>query len=253
MNSAAQQRLRALYELDARQHIVRAAAPVLPPPPPWLHLVRTPRGNAWSLGAQVPEPLAVALQPMCAAEPPAAPPAAWPQQRDALLRACRQYEPHLIVVGGPAYRAASVVDVQADPDDHVGVDLQAATGEPAPCDAIAVHADNAEVLRAHMADWLPDAAAGVPLAAVLLDGHAVSVCASVRIAAGRHEAGVETLPSARGAGRARAAVTAWQRLVQQAGARPMYSTSWDNIASQRVAAACGFQQFAVDFSVRPAG
>jgi predicted GNAT family acetyltransferase len=60
---------------------------------------------------------------------------------------------------------------------------------------------------------------------------------------------VETLPRSRGRGHAANAVAAWANAVRKTGAVPLYSTSWDNVASQSVAAKLGLSPFGADFHV----
>jgi predicted GNAT family acetyltransferase len=109
---------------------------------------------------------------------------------------------------------------------------------------------NADLLRGGLEDWLPDVPHRQPLVAMLEDGHAVSVCASVRITARTHEAGVETLPGYRRRGHAMNAVAGWAREVRSRGISMIfYSTGWDNAASQQVAARLGLTVIGADFSV----
>jgi predicted GNAT family acetyltransferase len=61
----------------------------------------------------------------------------------------------------------------------------------------------------------------------------------VRITPLAHEAGVETVPLFRGRGYARAVVAAWSAAVRALGAEPLYSTTWQNMASRAVARALG--------------
>jgi hypothetical protein len=53
----------------------------------------------------------------------------------------------------------------------------------------------------------------------------------------------------RGHGHAATVVTAWAHAVTARGALPMYSTSSDNVASQRVAAKCGFTAYGSDYHI----
>lgn len=88
-----------------------------------------------------------------------------------------------------------------------------------------------------------------PFVAVIEDGRAVAVCASVRITRAAHEAGVETVPRYRGRGHAVDAVAGWAEAVAKLGAVALYSTSWDNVASRRLAARLGLQVIGVDFHI----
>jgi GNAT acetyltransferase len=115
--------------------------------------------------------------------------------------------------------------------------------------AIRVTSERAGVLSAGLEDWVPDILESPPLMAILDEGKAVSVCASVRITSKAHEAGVETLTSKRGMGYAADVVTGWANEVRSLGCTPLYSTSWKNLASQRVARKLGLRQFGVDFHV----
>lgn len=120
-----------------------------------------------------------------------------------------------------------------------------------PTDSRPVHVTdaNAEILGRFLSPWLPDVVTAQPLFALTVNGDAVAVCASVRITDAAHEAGVETVPEYRGRGYAGAVVSAWAAAVRRAGAEPLYSTSWQNVASQSVARMLGLRQFGVDLHI----
>jgi hypothetical protein len=116
-------------------------------------------------------------------------------------------------------------------------------------DAVHIHAGNADLLHGELHEWAPDAILGLPMMAVVVDGRAVSVCASVNASAAAHCAGVETAPGHRGKGLAGLAVRAWASEVQAIGARPYYGTTFNNLASQSVARRLGLDLVAAEFAV----
>jgi GNAT superfamily N-acetyltransferase len=116
--------------------------------------------------------------------------------------------------------------------------------------ATRITAANARLLSGGLDEWLPDVASGRPMCAALVDGRAVSVCASVKAVEGAHAAGVETLPAYRGRGLASESVAAWARVVLEEGATPFYATSFDNVASLGVARRLGMQLLGSEFSLK---
>jgi predicted GNAT family acetyltransferase len=79
------------------------------------------------------------------------------------------------------------------------------------------------------------------------DGQAVSVCFSARLTAEAAEAGLHTAPSARGRGYATAVTAGWALAIRKRGAIPLYSTAWDNLASQAVARRLGLTLYGADW------
>lgn len=108
---------------------------------------------------------------------------------------------------------------------------------------------NAELLTLHLSPWLPDVRLSQPLFVVTCDGHAVSVCGSVRQTHEAYEAGVETAAAYRRRGFAVPAVAAWACAVREIDRVPLYSTSWQNTASQAVARKLGLIQFGNDLHI----
>ncbi len=86
-------------------------------------------------------------------------------------------------------------------------------------------------------------------AAVIRDGQAVSICRSVRVSEQAEEAGLETLERYRGRGYGGLTVAAWAQTVRQRGRIPLYSTSWDNTASQRVAQKLALRWYGGNFAI----
>ena len=138
---------------------------------------------------------------------------------------------------------ASVQHVESGPAFSFPRDLPASGG------AVHVTEANAAVLQPLLEPWLPDVQLGQPMFAVVVDGHAVSVCCSVRETVEAFEAGVETVPAHRRRGYAPRAVAAWAEAVRAMGRVPLYSTSWENEASRTVARALGLIHFGTDLHI----
>jgi RimJ/RimL family protein N-acetyltransferase len=211
-----------LFTLDANGRLLRvneANGGVAPR----FFLGRTPLGNAWQFRHDVDDDLVRALDAVCRSE----------ADSDELLRApygatpyrdlLEQAAPVQRVEAGPAYRFPRVL---------------AETPE-----IVAVTRENVHILQRYMSAWLGDVEQCQPFMAFVVDGHAASVCASVRVAPKAHEAGVDTHPEFRGRGYAPRVTTAWARAVRAMGRIPLYSTSWENSASRAVARKLGLVQY----------
>jgi hypothetical protein len=141
-------------------------------------------------------------------------------------------------------KAQAPIDrVWAGPAYMCSEDLVASTS------VVPISKDNAELLRSGFSHWLADVPHRQPFMAVVEKDRAVSICASVRISAAVHCAGVETQDAYRGRGYAASAVAAWATAVRARGASPFYSTSWANHSSQRVAARLALSLVGVDFHI----
>ena len=88
-----------------------------------------------------------------------------------------------------------------------------------------------------------------PYLGVIREGQVVAVCFSARSTPEADAAGVETAESYRRRGLALEAVRGWAAAVQAGGRHAFYSTTWENEASQRVAAALGAFQIGEDWSL----
>ena len=120
---------------------------------------------------------------------------------------------------------------------------------PSPPEVVEISPSNAHLLSPEVA-WLADELnVRAPVMAMVVDGASASVCFSARSSPAAAEAGVETLPEHRGRRYAGAVTAAWAAAVRQQGRIPLYSTSWSNHASRRVAARLGLIQYATDFHI----
>lgn len=110
--------------------------------------------------------------------------------------------------------------------------------------------DAAEMLQRHFRGWTSEEMPGrTPMAAILEDGQAVSICACARRTDEAAEASLETAERFRGQGLAERVTAAWAIAVRESGRMPLYSTSWGNTASLDVARKLGLSIYAVSWSL----
>jgi hypothetical protein len=117
-------------------------------------------------------------------------------------------------------------------------------------EGVAVIRDEA-LLQRHFSGWVAGEieAGASPVLAVLVDGHAVSVCFCARRSIVAAEAGLETAPAFRGRGHAARVTSAWAVAVRASGRTPLYSTSWANVSSLAVARKLGLRTYATNWSI----
>jgi hypothetical protein len=207
-----------LFTYDARGRMLRSNEPD-GRPAPRLFVGGTTAGYVVRFGEGVPDALVRRLAEIIERQPAAGtlhfPPAVLTAVREAL----EQRAPMTREGGGPAYRFPEPIARSSE--------------------AVQVTAANVEVVRDTYPWLLNELADWWPCFAVVRNGAAVSVCFSARIGAVAAEAGVDTLPAFRGRGYAAAVTAAWGASVRFAGRIPLYSTAWDNLASQGVARRLG--------------
>lgn len=196
-------------------------------PAPRFFLGRTNEGNIWRFRQDLPSDLHEQLQALCEQEP--ATTARWPLHYSRYQEILAAHKTIEQIWTGPAYRIS-----RADATDD---------------DTVAITENNSGLLEAGLDDWLPDVPHQQPFYVATAAGRAAAVCASVRTTTLAHEAGVETLPDERRKGYAKKAVSAWASAVQQLNANALYSTSFDNVASQGLANKLGASMFGVDFHI----
>lgn len=226
--SLLEERVGALYRTDADGRLL-GSNEWDSRPAPRFHLMRTAAGPILRGRADFPADLLQRLQALSLREPPDQAFTRLPAQSDQYLAVLAEHTPMEKIWAGPAFVLPPA---------------------PAPClDVVNIDEGARERLVGRFDDWLDDVGHRRPFVAVIAEGAAAAICASVRISPTVHCAGVETHPDFRRRGYALAAVAGWARAVRACGATPFYSTSWDNLASQRVAQRLKAQLVGVDFHV----
>lgn len=222
-----------LYETDDRGRPLRVRGSDRPAP--LAHLLRTPFGNRWLIGATLPEDTAARLDTAFADEP-VTDPDEWEQHEPrclevvrALLDPFRHPDREEPEYRGPAF---------AFPDDLVVIGAS----------EVYLPDGDASVVSAALA-WITTASEAERPLAVARDerGVVVSVCHSARATSEGAEAGLETAPEARRHGHALAVTSRWAMEVRATGRAPLYSTAWDNEASRAVARRLGLVRYAEDW------
>lgn len=209
----------AMFKHDQRGRLVGAA--------PLLHVVRTADGAICRCHANMPD--STAAHVMAIASSPRGRPGAWADE----------YAQYMSFAAG----VSTVTSVRAGP---LFCFPESLADYP---DCVSVGRGNSHLLRGGLDEWVEDTENGALMVAALVDGRAVSVCATVKSSGTVHCAGVETALSYRGRGLAERVVTGWAKLVRANGAEPYYATTFDNIASQKVAARLGLTLIGSEFSI----
>lgn len=220
--------LDALYTYDANgrmEHVNEARGPRAPR----VFVGRTTAGYELRWRSDVAETTVSAIRELLDQEPSDAPLPQQPHCGDAIVALLARESPIVRVWSGPAYR----IDVEQLPSAPLAVRVTDA---------------NADLLRT-FPDWRDEVNERQPFVVAVEDDAAAALCCSVRITPAAHAAGAETLAAARRRGLASQAVAEWARAVDELGAIALYSTWWDNVASQAVARRLGMKLIGVDFHV----
>lgn len=224
--------IRTLYRCDpdGRLRYVNepGSADALPPAPRFF-MGRTRGGNQWRFRHDLPPAVVRELTPLCRAEPVVKDFTAPATYATAIKQTLAQHAPLKDEYRGPAYWIPEIT--------------------PLPGAATLIDESNARLLEAWFASMLPLLPAHGVIAAVIVDGQAVSICHCARLTGQAAEAGVETAEPFRRRGYAAAVVTTWAAAIRRSGRLPLYSTWWGNHASQAVARKLGMVLYAEDWSL----
>lgn len=216
------------FTYDARGRMLLSNEPYAPDrrPAPRLFLGRTGGGNVLRFGATASDTLVQRLTEIIDRLPAPRDLERRPAELAELGEALTPEAPLTAESGGPTYRFPNSLSPSND-----AVLLTDASR--------AVLRETFPWLCDELLDWQP-------CFAFVRDGAAVSVCFSSRIGREAAAAGVETLPEFRGHGYATAVTSAWATAIRESGRIPLYSTSWENHASQGVARRLGLIMFGAD-------
>lgn len=223
-------------DLDGRLRFVREPGEEEAglPAAPRLFLGRTPGGNVWRFRHDLPAALVREIEDLCRTEPVLlgyTGAADEPRNAAAIRSLLAAHAPITAQARGPAYRLPG--------------------GLPVPDGVVLISEENAHLLEGHFA-WAITSRSGfrfAPVAAAVERGSAVSIGFCARLTASVAEAGVVTAQGHRGHGHAGAAVAGWAAAMRRLGRLPLYSTQWENLASQAVARRLGAVRYGEDWWV----
>lgn len=200
-------------------------------PAPRFFMGWTRGGNVWRFRHDLPDDVIRSLERLCRSEP--------------VVTNLTDPPTHAVAIRALVHAHAPIVHEERGPTYWIPDGVQA------PGEVVLIEEANAHLLQANFPWKLtsPSRYTAGPLTAAVVDGSAVSICFCARLAAQAAAAGVETVAAARGQGHASAAVAAWATVIRQRGLIPLYSTSWENVASQGVARKLGMVQYGEDWSI----
>jgi RimJ/RimL family protein N-acetyltransferase len=221
--------IEALFQFDREGRMLAVNEPN-PPPAPRLYFGGAITGNTWRFRHDLPDEIVRALNPLLRAEPTASDLTQLPRCLPALQTVLARHAPVTEISTGPAWHFG----------DHVAGPAH---------DVVEVTPRNDAILREAFLILARDLPHRLPCAAILQEGRLASLCFSARNTPHAAEAGLETLEPYRGQGYAPSVVAAWARAVRAQGRTPLYSTSWDNLASRAVARKLRLVLYGADLSI----
>lgn len=121
--------------------------------------------------------------------------------------------------------------------------------KPTQSNTVLVSEQNKHYLEAGFARLVSELTFREPCYMAIENDMAVSICFSARSTDRAAEAGVETIEGYRGKGYALSVVSSWCKAIHDSGRIPLYSTSWDNYASQAIAKRLDLYQYGTDVSI----
>ena len=219
-----------LFTQDENGHLQRINEPSgATEPAPRFFFGHTNEGSICRFRQDLPDNVIAQLKEVAAAEPMPVNSQKIPRNRRQFEDILQSHAPIERVWIGPAYRFPQ----------HI----------TPPTNVVRLSREHAGLLKGDFAEMVSELNSSQPYLAVIEDSQVVSICQSVRLSSHAHEAGVDTLVGYRRRGYATSVVAAWALAVRALNRIPLYSTSWDNVASQGVARRLGLVQYGVDYHV----
>ena len=150
-----------------------------------------------------------------------------------LLRIIEKYRPIQNIWMGPAYVYKGHSTPEMEEDQRI----------------VQITQHNSLLLGTYFAELQDVIEAKSPVLGYVVEGQAVSVCCSARTSEAASEASLYTAEPYRGKGYAARVVSRWCEHLHAQGRIALYSTSCDNIGSQRIAQKCNLVPYGADFSI----
>jgi len=220
-----------LFRHDAKGRLSTINEPGFPDPPRfWMG--RTIAGNRWRFHHALPAETVAALEELCRSEP--------------ITADLRQPHKHAAAIKAVLQRHAPIRNEYRGPAYVIAKEIRT------PSQVTLITATNADCLRPHFVELLePDVYHQLgPVAAVVREGSAVAVAFCSRIPGVATEAGANTHKDYRQRGYGASAVAGWAAAVCEQQCLPLYSTGWDNLASQGLANKLGMYCYGEDWSLQ---
>jgi RimJ/RimL family protein N-acetyltransferase len=217
-----------LYVHDANQKLLRINESDADDPAPRFLLSRCVAGNIWRVRHDLPNDLAAELARLVADEPIVNDLHEQPSHLASYTELLQSHSAINETYSGPAYYLPQL--------------------EPSAI-TVTITPENVSLLQAHFPYTMKTSNERSPVVVVVDKGAAVAACYAARSTTQAAEAGVHTLETYRGRGYAAEMVRSWAQAVRAAGKLPLYSTWWENTASQAVAAKLGAVLYGANFSV----
>ena len=214
--------LQTLFLLDDEGRISGTRSPE-PSPGPLFMLIRGTASCAWAVRQDLPPEMAIELDRLAQEEPPVSDFRNEPVHSERYVSLLDGE-----IDSGPAFTFPEVIVQPSDPE----------------------FIEDIRLLDHHFSGWKASEISGsAPIAAMVEDGYAVSVCFSARRSDVAAEAGLETAEAFRGRELGPRVAAAWALAIRASGRIPLYSTSWSNDASLAVARKLGLVAYASNWSI----